>query len=65
MRTMPEAKKEATHTHTHTLFQRDAKMRIRDIVHWPAVCDLTNAYDNNAKAFRSDSKGGTVSNKHV
>ena len=40
-------------------------MWIRDAVHLPAVSDLTNAYDTNARVFWSDSKGGTFSNSQV
>ena len=55
---MPEAMKEAT----HALFQKGPAMRTRDAVHPPPIRDLTNAFDTNARAFRTDAKGGTVSN---
>ena len=58
MMTMPEAMKEAT----HALLQKGPAMRTRDAVHPPPVRDLTNAFDTNARAFRTDAKGGTVSN---
>ena len=58
---MPETMKEAT----HALLQRGDSMWIRDPVHPPAVCDMTNSYDTYAKVFRSNSKGGTVSTSHV
>ena len=58
---MPEAMKEAT----HALLQTGDHMRSYDAVHPPPVRDMTNAYDSNARAFRSDCKGGTISNNNV
>ena len=58
---MPEAMKEAT----HALLQTGDHMRSLDTVHPPPVQDMTNAYDSNARAFRSDCKGDTISNTNV
>ena len=61
MTTMPEAMQEAT----HTLLQRGPSMRTRDAVHPPPVCDLTNAFDTHARAFRTDTKGGVSNSSQV
>ena len=61
MMTMLEAMKAAT----CTLGQRVDKMWIKNTVHSPAVCDLTNVYDINSRAFWSDIQGCTVSNNYV
>ena len=58
---MSEAMKEAT----HALLQTGDHMCSYDAVHPPPVQDMTNAYDSNARAFRSDCKGGTISNNNV
>ena len=58
---MPEAMKEAT----HALLQTGDHMRRVDAIHPPSVRDMTNAYDSSARAFRSDCKGGTISNNNV
>ena len=48
------------------LLQRGNKMQTKDAKQPPAVCDMTNAYDTNGRAFQIDSKSGTtVSNNHV
>ena len=58
---MLEAMKEAT----HALLQTGDHMRRYDAIHPPSVRDMTNAYDSTARAFRSDCKGGTISNNNV
>ena len=57
MMTISEAMKEAT----YALLQRGETMQAYDAKHPPAVCDLTNTYDTHTRAFRSESKRGTVS----
>lgn len=52
-------------THTLLQIQRSDKMKIKDTVQPPAVCDMTIIFDANAGAFWSDSIGGTVSNSNV
>ena len=42
---------EAMKAATCTLGQRVDKMWIKNAVHSPAVCDLTNVYDINSRAF--------------
>ena len=58
---IPEAMKEGT----HALLQTGDNMRTLNAVHPPSVRNMTNAYDSTIRAFRSNCKGGTISNNNV